>query len=110
MALGRLQQLLARGPCDETGWPEHGHLIWASPNWWTAKSAAHGLRRDVAAERVIHHRLGSFFDDHAPGRRSLFVLYGPGRTAVLDRRYDASRRRSCSFARACTVNRGPNQS
>src|SRR3954447_25012689 len=81
-------------PCDETGWPEHEHLIRASPNWWTAKSAAHGLRRDVAAERVIHHRLGSFFDGHAPGRRALFVLYGPGRTAVLDRRCDASRRRS----------------
>ncbi len=63
-------------PCDEAGWPEHGHLIWASPNWWTAKFAEHGLRRDIAAERVIHHRLGSFFDNQAPGRRSLFVLYG----------------------------------
>jgi len=63
-------------PCDEAGWPEHGHLIWASPSWWTAKFAAHGLQRDIAAERAIHYRLGPFFNDHAPGRRSLFVLYG----------------------------------
>jgi SAM-dependent methyltransferase len=60
-------------PCDESGWPLHGHLIWASPNWWTARFAAHGLERDVAVEQVIHHRLRGFFAQ-TPGRRMLFVL------------------------------------
>lgn len=60
-------------PCDEKGWPQHGHLIWASPNWWSGKFAAHGLVRDVAVEAVIHHRLAPFFG-RAPARRSLFVL------------------------------------
>jgi SAM-dependent methyltransferase len=60
-------------PCDDRGWPEHGHLVWASPNWWTAKFAAHGLDREPAIEQVIQHRLATFFE-LAPGRRSLFVL------------------------------------
>ena len=60
-------------PCDDRGWPEHGHLVWASPKWWTTKLAAHGLDRDTAIERVIHHHLATFFE-LAPGRRSLFVL------------------------------------
>jgi len=60
-------------PCDDRGWPEHGHLVWASPNWWTTKFAAHGLDREPAIEQVIQHRLATFFES-APGRRSLFVL------------------------------------
>jgi len=64
-------------PCDVMGWPEHGHLIWASANWWHNKFAAHGLERDVAIEQAIHRRLDTFFDQGAPGRRSLFVLRKP---------------------------------
>lgn len=71
-------------PCDEAGWPEHGHLVWASPNWWTALFAARGLQRDVLLERVIHYRLDRFFEQ-APGRRSLFVLrHANGRAATAD--------------------------
>ncbi|MGD9617876.1 MAG: class I SAM-dependent methyltransferase [Alphaproteobacteria bacterium] len=60
-------------PCDERGWPLHGHLIWASPGWWTEKFASHGLIRDPVIETAIHSHLGGFFD-LAVGRRSLFVL------------------------------------
>jgi hypothetical protein len=64
-------------PCDERGWPLHGHLIWASPAWWAGKFAAHGLVRDEAIEQVIQRRLAGFFR-YAPGRRTLFVLRREG--------------------------------
>jgi SAM-dependent methyltransferase len=60
-------------PCDDKGWPIHGHLIWASPAWWEAKFAAYGLIRDRTVERIIHRRLASFLEN-TPGRRTLFVL------------------------------------
>jgi Domain of unknown function (DUF4214)/Methyltransferase domain len=60
-------------PCDDKGWPIHGHLVWASPAWWEAKFAAHGLIRDRTIERVIHRRLAGFLEN-TPGRRTLFVL------------------------------------
>jgi hypothetical protein len=62
--------------CDELGWPVHGHLVWASPIWWTRQFREHGLVRDETIEKTIHKLLGSFFDA-APGRRSLFVLRTP---------------------------------
>jgi SAM-dependent methyltransferase len=65
-------------PCDERGWPLHGHLIWASPGWWTDKFQAHGLVRDQVIEQAIQRSLGGFFQ-YAPGRRSLFVLGRAGK-------------------------------
>jgi SAM-dependent methyltransferase len=59
--------------CDDIGWPMHGHLIWASPNWWERQFSNHGLVRDHAIEEVLHETLASFFE-RAPARRSLFVL------------------------------------
>ena len=60
-------------PCDDKGWPTHGHLIWASPTWWERKFAEYGLIRDRAVEQVIHRRLARYFE-LTPGRRSLFLL------------------------------------
>jgi hypothetical protein len=60
-------------PCDDKGWPIHGHLVWASSAWWEAKFAAHGLIRDRTVEKVIHRRLATFLEN-TPGRRTLFVL------------------------------------
>jgi hypothetical protein len=60
-------------PCDDKGWPIHGHLVWASPAWWEVKFVAHGLIRDRIVEKVIHQRLTRFLAD-TPGRRTLFVL------------------------------------
>jgi SAM-dependent methyltransferase len=60
-------------PCDDKGWPIHGHLVWASPTWWERKFNDHGLIRDRAVEQVIHRRLARYFE-RTPGRRSLFLL------------------------------------
>jgi SAM-dependent methyltransferase len=60
-------------PCDDKGWPLHGHLIWASVDWWERKFRDHGLIRDIEIERGIHQNLVAFFE-HAPARRCLFVL------------------------------------
>jgi SAM-dependent methyltransferase len=63
-------------PCDDKGWPQHGHLVWADVNWWGRLFAAHGLVRDAEIEAVVHRRLSGFFE-HTPARRSLFVLRRP---------------------------------
>jgi SAM-dependent methyltransferase len=63
-------------PCDAKGWPEHGHLVWASVDWWSRLFEAHGLVRDHGIEQVVHHYLAGFFEN-TPGRRSLFVLRRP---------------------------------
>src|SRR5208282_995121 len=64
-------------PCDDRGWPIHGHLVWASPNWWEQKFRDYGLVRDTAIEQTIHRNLAAFFAQ-AVGRRCLFVLRRPG--------------------------------
>jgi SAM-dependent methyltransferase len=63
-------------PCDATGWPIHGHLVWASPDWWERKFRDYGLVRDTAIEQAIHQNLATFFEQ-ARGRRCLFVLRRP---------------------------------
>lgn len=60
--------------CDAQGWPMHGHLVWASPAWWERLFRRHGLVRDRQIERTIHNLLEDFFRQHAPARKSLFVL------------------------------------
>jgi SAM-dependent methyltransferase len=64
-------------PCDDKGWPLHGHLVWASTVWWERKFRDYGLVRDTTIEQSIHQNLATFFE-HAGGRRSLFVLRHPG--------------------------------
>lgn len=78
-------------PCDEKGWPQHGHLVWASVNWWSQIFAAHGLIRDHAIENVVHRHLAGFFEN-APARRSLFVLRRPenARSATAAATLDAA--------------------
>jgi SAM-dependent methyltransferase len=60
--------------CDAKGWPFHGHLVWASPNWWENLFRQHGLARDRDIEKVMHEVLGTFFDKVGPARRSFFIL------------------------------------
>jgi 2-polyprenyl-3-methyl-5-hydroxy-6-metoxy-1,4-benzoquinol methylase len=64
-------------PCDENGWPQHGHLVWASVNWWSRLFEAQGLVRDAPIEQAVHRHAAGFFDG-APARRSLFMLRRPG--------------------------------
>ncbi len=60
--------------CDDKGWPMHGHLVWATPQWWETLFRRHGLIRDRDVERVIQAHLAEFFSVRAPARKSLFVL------------------------------------
>lgn len=60
--------------CDARGWPMHGHLVWASPQWWERAFLKRGLVRDRRIEREIHSLLEGFFERNAPARRSFFVL------------------------------------
>jgi SAM-dependent methyltransferase len=60
--------------CDEKGWPLHGHLVWAHPQWWESVFRKHGLVRDREIERGMHGLLAPFFEKYAPARRSFFLL------------------------------------
>jgi SAM-dependent methyltransferase len=64
-------------PCDDKGWPIHGHLVWASADWSERKFRYYGVVRDTATEQAIHQNLASFFKQTV-GRRCLFVLQRPG--------------------------------
>lgn len=63
--------------CDEQGWPLHGHLVWASPQWWERAFLDHGLVRDREIEASIQDVLKEFFET-APARKGLFVLRPEG--------------------------------
>jgi SAM-dependent methyltransferase len=63
-------------PCDQSGWPIHGHLVWANADWWERKFRHYGLVRDEVIEQTIQLDLAGFFE-LAVGRRSLFVLRRP---------------------------------
>jgi SAM-dependent methyltransferase len=60
-------------PCDQSGWPIHGHLVWANVDWWEGKFRHIGLVRDEVIEQTIQHDLAGFFEQ-AVGRRCQFVL------------------------------------
>lgn len=66
-----------RMPVDEKGFPEHGHLVWASSPWWVDRFAAAGLVRLVEAERAVQERFAAYLTELAPARRSLY-LFGRG--------------------------------
>lgn len=60
--------------CSPTGWPLHGHLVWATVEWWEQTAKAVGLVRDRVVEAAIQAELSEFFRLLAPARKSLFVL------------------------------------
>jgi SAM-dependent methyltransferase len=68
-------------PCDERGWPMHGHMIWASPKWWTRQFEVHDLIRVRVIEEAVQSQLSGYFS-WAPARKSLFLL--AHRDASLD--------------------------
>ncbi len=59
---------------DDDGYPMHGHLIWAPPEWWLRRFATHGLYRDVAVESALHDAYDEFFGPRYPARLAFFVL------------------------------------
>ncbi len=60
-------------PCDPKGWPMHGHMIWASPQWWTRQFESFDLVRQTSVEQVIQDKLARYFEE-SPARKSLVVL------------------------------------
>jgi SAM-dependent methyltransferase len=64
---------------DEDGYPMHGHLVWATTDWWVARFERAGLRRLPAVERALLGTYGEHFDRATPARRSLYV-FGKGVT------------------------------
>lgn len=60
-------------PCDEQGWPLHGHMVLASPAWWTAQFEANDLVRLTGIETCLQETFKSWFS-WAPARKSLVVL------------------------------------
>jgi SAM-dependent methyltransferase len=68
-------------PCDKNGWPMHGHMIWASPGWWTRQFEGYDLIRQRVIEQGIQRALAGYFAA-APARRSLAVF--SHRQAVID--------------------------
>lgn len=74
---------------DELGYPIHGHLIWATPNWWIERFEACGFCREIAIERALHHKYDAYMEKRSPARRAYFVF---GKLLSADRRAEAMRR------------------
>lgn len=60
-------------PCDETGFPLMGHLVWADSTWWERTMAAHGLIRLRDCERLLHQQFDKAMA-YSDARRSYFLM------------------------------------
>jgi Methyltransferase domain/Domain of unknown function (DUF4214) len=59
---------------DERGYPAHGHLVWATTDWWVAQFEAAGLRRVPDVERALHEQYDWYFEACSPMRKSFYVF------------------------------------
>jgi SAM-dependent methyltransferase len=59
---------------DKDGYPHHGHLIWASPDWWIGQFEKAGFRREAVIERAVHTAYDSDFEREAIARKAFFVF------------------------------------
>lgn len=60
--------------CDSLGYPIHGHLIWASSDWWVQRFEQNGLYRCHELERTVHSLVDEEFMANSPYRRMFYVL------------------------------------
>jgi hypothetical protein len=74
---------------DETGYPIHGHLTWATAEWWVRRFEAAGFVRDVDVERALHRKYDGYMTKRSPARRAYFVF---GKPAAAARRAEILRR------------------
>lgn len=85
----REEGLLRTLHVEETGYPIHGHLTWASAPWWVSRFEAAGFARDVEVERALHRKYDGYMTKRSPARRAYFVFGKPGaanrRKAILER-------------------------
>ena len=74
---------------EETGYPIHGHLTWATAPWWVRHVEAAGFVRDVEIERAFHAKYDGYMTRRSPARRAYFVFAKPAaasrRGAILRR-------------------------
>jgi hypothetical protein len=70
---------------EDTGYPIHGHLTWATAPWWVSRFAAAGFTRDVDIERAFHRKYDTYMTKRSPARRAYFVF---GKPASHARRRD----------------------
>jgi SAM-dependent methyltransferase len=59
---------------EETGYPIHGHLTWATAPWWVSRFEAAGFFRDVEIERAFHRKYDGYMTKRSPARRAYFVF------------------------------------
>jgi hypothetical protein len=77
-AAGRLLSALH---VEETGYPIHGHLVWASAAWWVNRFEAAGFTRDEEIERAFHRKYDGYMRKRTPARCAYFVFGKPGASA-----------------------------
>ena len=74
---------------EETGYPIHGHLTWASAPWWVGRFESAGFTRDVEIERALHRKYDGYMTKRSPARCAYFVFGKPGaasrRATIVER-------------------------
>jgi len=70
---------------EETGYPIHGHLTWASAPWWVRRFEAAGFTREIEIERAFHRKYDGYMRKRTPARCAYFVF---GKKASARRRAD----------------------
>jgi uncharacterized protein DUF4214/methyltransferase family protein len=74
---------------EETGYPIHGHLTWATAPWWVQRFEAAGFVRDTDIERAFHRKYDGYMTKRSPARGAYFVF---GKPAAASRRAEILRR------------------
>jgi hypothetical protein len=62
---------------EETGYPIHGHLTWASAPWWVDRFAAAGFTREIEIERALHAKYDGYMRKRSPARCAYFAFGKP---------------------------------
>lgn len=75
--------LFALLPVDDAGYPLHGHLIWATTQWWCKRFETAGLRREPELERALHTVYDPYFRTTSRARESFYVFSKRGDAASL---------------------------
>jgi hypothetical protein len=68
---------------EESGYPLHGHLTWATASWWVRRFEAAGFSRDLDIERAFHRKYDGYMTRRSPARGAYFVF---GKPASASRR------------------------
>ncbi len=48
-------------PVDAAGWPLHGHLVWATAQWWQRSFGQAGFVRQMEVELALHEVYDTFY-------------------------------------------------